>query len=99
MLLRAGCDVALGWDDVEELRGFDVLITEVDPEFDGRLIAARLRAGRPGLPVLFITGWFDHPDFADLGRERILKKPFSQAALAGAIDATVVAGRTRDSDG
>jgi PAS domain S-box-containing protein len=60
--------------DVEALSGFDVLITEIDPLFDGRPVAARLRVGRPELPVLFITGWFDHPDFADLDRERIRKR-------------------------
>jgi CheY-like chemotaxis protein len=98
MLLRPGCDVATSLDEVEEVDSFDVLITEVDPMFDRRSIAARLRAGRPELPVLFITGWFDHPDFADLDCERILQKPFSRSALARAIDAIVGAGRSRDLD-
>ena len=67
----------------------DVLLVEVAPAVDGRSIAERIRAAAPGLPVLFVTGWFDHPHFAGLEDEPIVKAPFSRKELARAIDAVV----------
>jgi hypothetical protein len=49
--------------------------------------------------VLFITGWFDHPDFADLSLERILTKPYSRDELIRAIGVAVGASPDGDSDG
>src|SRR5438094_270726 len=67
----------------------DLLLTEVAPSVDGRSIAERLRVRRPGLPVLYITAWFDHPNFAELKTEPIVKEPFSRAELTRAIDAVL----------
>ncbi|WP_200306423.1 PAS domain-containing protein, partial [Paracraurococcus ruber] len=57
----------------------DLVICDVRmPGEDGPSFAARLRAERPGLPVLFVTGYPDHPGL--LG-EAVLTKPFGPAQL------------------
>jgi CheY-like chemotaxis protein len=75
----------------------DLLATDVVmPGMDGGELAARLRAERPTLPVLFISGYA--PD-AVLGsvqpetRTSFLGKPFSAADLAQAVRATLDDGR------
>ncbi|HEX6909319.1 MAG TPA: PAS domain S-box protein [Longimicrobium sp.] len=57
----------------------DVLVTDVVlPEMCGPALAERVRAVRPALPVLFMSGYTeDAADFADLLRtSRVLEKPF-----------------------
>ena len=68
----------------------DMLVTDiVMPGAHGHILATRLRAERPALPVLFITG-YGHG--ALLGDTPVLSKPFTEAALARAILAGL--GRT-----
>lgn len=58
---------------------FDVLVTDVImPGGDGPSLAAALRAQRPGLPVLFITG---HSGVYRLEGEVVLAKPFTSRDL------------------
>ncbi len=58
---------------------FDVLVTDVVmPGGDGPSLAATLRAERPGLPVLFITG---HSGAYRLDGEAVLAKPFTSRDL------------------
>ncbi len=57
----------------------DVLVTDVImPGADGATLAARLRADRPGLPVVFITG---HAGSHALAGETVLAKPFAAREL------------------
>ena len=68
----------------------DLLVTDVGLPggMDGRQLAAAGRAARPGLRVLFITG-YDEGAALDQGRRdagvQVLTKPFALEALAGRI--------------
>ena len=87
---QAALDIATGG------AGFDLLLTDLRmPRMDGRELIARLRAGRPDLPVVVMTG-FPPPDGADAlhtGRAplRLLTKPISIGPLIAALMS--VAGR------
>ncbi|MBV8613282.1 MAG: response regulator, partial [Acetobacteraceae bacterium] len=61
----------------------DLLVTDVImPGMDGPALAAHVRAERPGLPVLFITG---HPGAHMLDGEAVLAKPFTARELSEAV--------------
>jgi DNA-binding response OmpR family regulator len=68
--------------------GFDLLVTDLRmPGMDGKELALRLREKRPGLPVLFISGW--SPETPDAGLEagtHLLAKPFRLAELYRALE-------------
>jgi signal transduction histidine kinase len=62
----------------------DAVITDYKmPRMDGAELADHIRASRPGVPVLLITGYTGSTDDAP-GLPR-LAKPFGQAALAAAL--------------
>ncbi|HTB33547.1 MAG TPA: response regulator, partial [bacterium] len=67
--------------------GADLLVTDLRmPGMDGRELARRLREKKPGLPVLFISGW--SPETPDAGLETgtlLLPKPFRLAELYRAL--------------
>lgn len=77
-------DIALGTP------GCSMLLTDIDlgqPDVDGFGVAADVRARRPELPVLFISGrpWrlAEHTPAA---HDRILAKPFRMSALMRAVE-------------
>lgn len=71
---------ALGAAEDKEI---DMLVTDVVMGgANGPMLAARLRADRPDLPVLYITG---HAYGAGLGDAPVLRKPFTEADLARAV--------------
>lgn len=70
---------------------FDVLVTDLAmPRMSGLELIPRLRAERPDLPVVMMTGWLP-PDGARLlaapdgGRMALLLKPFALTQLAEAL--------------
>ena len=67
----------------------DILVTDVGlPGLNGRELAARARALRPGLKVLFVTGYEQNAADRATGLPAgtaLLMKPFSERALAGAL--------------
>jgi CheY-like chemotaxis protein len=71
---------------VEQQKHIDVVLTDLAmPELGGRELAQRLAAIRPGLPVIFMSGYTDD----DLTRRGLLEagapyleKPFSPQDLA-----------------
>ncbi|KJV36778.1 response regulator [Luteibacter yeojuensis] len=73
---------------LRHLRGdetLDLLLTDVGmPDMDGRELAKTARAWRPGLPVLFMTGYAENAEepgtFLEPGVELLLK-PFEVATL------------------
>ncbi len=75
--------------DLIEGRDVDLLVSDVVmPGMSGRELAERLQAARPGLPVLFVSGFAEN----HFGRSGILPedagflpKPFSTDALARAV--------------
>jgi CheY-like chemotaxis protein len=61
----------------------DLLVTDLAmPVMDGTQLAAQIRAGWPGLPVIFVTGYGDK---FDLSRERTVQKPYAAKTLLGAV--------------
>jgi signal transduction histidine kinase len=70
--------------DLAERRRPDVLLSDVImPRVSGPDLAARLRVDRPGLPIVFMSGYTDRP--VALDGATLLEKPFSAAELACAI--------------
>jgi PAS domain S-box-containing protein len=81
------------------IENLDLLLTDVTaPGLSGAQLAARLRADRPDLPVLFVTASASE---ADLDGEAVLRKPFTGAALEHAVRGRlfpVLAGPKGDGD-
>ncbi len=99
VLERAGYTVLDAANGVDGLRVFQghadeihVVVTDlVMPELGGHGLAAALRELRPGLPVLFMSG-YDDDDRAgggDMEDALFLAKPFTPAALVDAVAAAV----------
>jgi len=75
---------------------FDLLLTDVAmPLMNGLELAAQVRAGYPGIPVLFMTGYSDERLFASDTPEMVLPKPFRtqdlEAFVARALSPLAVA--------
>jgi PAS domain S-box-containing protein len=68
------------------LRGdarIDILLADYAmPGMNGAEAAREALAIRPGLPVLFITGYADLKALRDVGEERIIQKPFRDEELS-----------------
>lgn len=86
---RHGADALQRW----RVRGVDVdaVVTDLRmPEMGGRELAARLRAERPGLPVVLMSGYADRlgvggaPSAETL--EEFVDKPFTADVLLAALD-------------
>ena len=65
-----------------------LVVTDVMmPEMTGTELAAELRRRHPGLPVMFVTGYVGEAgDAVELAGHAVLRKPFTVAALASAVD-------------
>jgi PAS domain S-box-containing protein len=85
-------------DLIREHRGrLDLVITDVGmPGMDGYELAHRLQEERPGLPVIFTTGYGDgHPEHTGaMPRERLLQKPFSPEDLVRLAGAVIAGGKS-----
>ena len=71
----------------------DLMISDIGmPGINGRELADEARRLRPGLPILFITGYAEHAttltDFLDPGMT-LITKPFTLDKLAGSISALI----------
>jgi DNA-binding response OmpR family regulator len=75
--------------DEDEKAAFDLVVTDVlMPRGSGRSVVERLRAARPGLPALYVSGYTDAPPetlFAGGGPDAFLAKPFTLRELAARI--------------
>ncbi|HSW29699.1 MAG TPA: response regulator [Longimicrobiales bacterium] len=102
-LARAGHRVLAAATAAEALRiaadwpaTIDLLICDlVLPGLSGREAANALQAHRPGMKVLFISGYSSHDSFrGELagGGSSFLGKPYDLAALAEATDALLAGG-------
>jgi signal transduction histidine kinase/CheY-like chemotaxis protein len=94
MLAALGFSTLLAEDGAAALRvmeagdGFDLLLTDlVMPGVDGRQLAAALRARRPAVPVVLITGCDD--DSLVGGERWVLSKPFVTSQLAETLRAAL----------
>jgi CheY-like chemotaxis protein len=73
---------------------FDVVITDYAmPGMNGLDLATRIQRLKPTLPIILATGYAELPPRAAIGFRR-LGKPFTQEALAEALEATAVQVRT-----
>ena len=84
---RHGADAVRVWQ--QHADEIDIVVTDlVMPEMGGRALAERLREMRPGLPVLFMSGYADDDQtregVSDV-RVAFLAKPFTTATLVGAV--------------
>ena len=75
----------------------DLLVTDVGLPggMNGRQVADAARALRPGLQVLFITGYADNAAVGNGHLERgmqVMTKPFTMVALAAKVRAMLVEG-------
>ncbi|MCA9558828.1 MAG: response regulator, partial [Myxococcales bacterium] len=77
----------------------EALVTDVVmPGMDGPALARSVRQRRPGLPVLFITGYADHHDLAVHaadGPTAVVLKPFDGPRLVGALRSLLVKAERR----
>ena len=92
MLSGSGYQILVATDGMEAIRiaathpgSLDVLLSDVVmPEMSGPEIAEEIRAIRPGVRVLFMSG-YDQPLLAARGRlgrhVEVLQKPFSRDLL------------------
>jgi PAS domain S-box-containing protein len=55
------------------------------PGMTGVEVAHEVQKRRPGLPIMFITGYVDLTALQEVGEDRILQKPFREADLADKI--------------
>ena len=87
----AAVDGPAGLRILESPERVDLVVTDVGlPGLDGRQLAERARALRPGLAVLFMTGYAEDAIFGDSHRDpslQMLTKPFAIDALASRIRA------------
>jgi signal transduction histidine kinase/CheY-like chemotaxis protein len=100
MLHDLGCQVAEAGDGeaaIGELRRAPdavaaALIDFAMPGLNGGETAATLRAVRPGLPVVVMSGYADLDALADAWSGPILRKPFNRAELARELARATAAG-------
>jgi two-component system, cell cycle sensor histidine kinase and response regulator CckA len=102
MLEEGGYDVLTARSGEEALEtaaafpgGIDALVTDVVmPGMRGPDLASRLRARRPDLRVVFITGYDNHPFEQELRPgDTFLTKPFGMEALLSALGEVLPAAR------
>ncbi len=67
------------------------------PDIDGVEAKRAIRAARPGLPFLFMTGYVG-PTKLDPLEQRVLKKPFTIAELAGKVEEVLFPGESTQGD-
>jgi PAS domain S-box-containing protein len=68
----------------------DILLADYAmPGMNGADAAREAVAIRPGLPVLFITGYADLKALRDVGEERIIQKPFRDEELSRKVEAAL----------
>ena len=72
---------------------YDLVLTDLGmPDFNGWDVARAVKASRPDVPVLLLTGWADAASPADVPRvEGIIKKPFDLKQLAAAVSQALAA--------
>jgi signal transduction histidine kinase len=74
-----------------------ILIDFAMPGMSGVDVARQVQLKYPALPILFVTGYADKIALADVGDERIIKKPFVGDELAEKVNAALLGYRSRSS--
>ena len=69
-------------DILSEGEALDLLLLDYAmPGMNGAEVAREARLRRPGLPIMFITGFADLGALSDIGEDRIVAKPYTDAEL------------------
>ena len=96
-LEHQGCRVAEAADGAEALEtvttdgAFDLMVTDIRmPRLDGWTLAERVRELRPGLPVIYVTGFTDVSPRPVPGGT-VIVKPFRPAELVAAAERLIAA--------
>jgi DNA-binding NtrC family response regulator len=88
VLDAASCGEALSWCQQKEGR-IDVLLTDVVmPGMSGRILAEQVRGGRPGMKVVFMSGYTDDGvvrEGATTAGIAFVQKPLSVTRLLGTL--------------
>ena len=85
-------------DLLDRHSGIDlILIDFAMPGMSGVEVARQVQLKYPALVILFVTGYADKIALADVGDERIIKKPFIGDELAEKVNAALVRSRSRAS--
>jgi CheY-like chemotaxis protein len=62
-----------------------MLIDFAMPGMNGAELARQVRAKRPGLPMIFLTGYADTTALGDTDEDHIIRKPFRDSDLVAKI--------------
>jgi CheY-like chemotaxis protein len=77
---------------IEHDQAFDVALLDFAmPGMNGAELARQIRTRRPGLGILFVTGYAETDALSDISDDRIIKKPLRQADLAEKLNAALLA--------
>ncbi|MCX7514395.1 hybrid sensor histidine kinase/response regulator [Frateuria hangzhouensis] len=88
-VLEAGSGGA-ALDLLERTAQVDLLVADFAmPGMNGVEVAQQARTRRPGLPVLFVTGYADQTALAGIGDERVVQKPFRDDELERKVRAVI----------
>ena len=94
-----GCEVieagsgGAALDHLDDKGALDLMIVDYAmPGMNGAEVAREVRARRPDLPILFVTGYADQSALAAIGEDRIVQKPFRSGELAGKVRRLLQAG-------
>ena len=66
-----------------------VLLDFAMPGMNGAEVARELRSRRPGLPILFATGYADTAALTDTAEDQIIRKPYVEAEVAAKVRASL----------
>ena len=94
LLAALGCSVCQAADGIAALAAIEpdvelVIIDFAMPVMNGAELAAKIRATRPALPILIITGYADPGRLSASWDGPVLAKPFDFDVLAAAIRAAI----------
>jgi CheY-like chemotaxis protein len=91
-VLEAGSGGA-ALDLIEREAGIDLIIVDFAmPGMNGADVARHVRAKRPTLPVLFVTGFADRTALAGVSEKRVISKPFVDGELADKVRLALAEG-------
>jgi CheY-like chemotaxis protein len=82
-------DGASGLSTLQSAKIDAVLVDYAMPDMNGAEVARRIRAMRPGLPILFVTGYADTEALESAADDEalVLRKPFSTSELQATVNA------------
>jgi CheY-like chemotaxis protein len=105
MLQELGCIVieagsgGAALDLLESATEYDLLVLDFAmPGMNGAEVAREVRLRRPGLPILFVTGYADTSALEDVSEDRIVQKPFRDDDLVVKVRRLLGAARDVSAD-